>query len=130
MNYSKGILVCATILLASAAVGSVAVPAQAKGPVVVTGPSSDTITRRVSYSDLNLASLAGEKTLKRRVGATVNDVCGELSPSVSVDNRLCESLAWRGARPQIAQAVLRAKQMASTGQSLIAVSAITLTFGQ
>jgi len=130
MNYSKSIIMCGAVLAASAAVGTVAIPAHAKGPVVVTGPSSDTITRRVSYRDLNLASLSGEATLERRVGTTIHSICNELIASHSVDTRSCRNVAWRGARPQVAQAVLRAQQIASTGQSLIAMSSITLTFAK
>ncbi len=131
MDYSKGIAMCGAILLASTAVATVAAPAEAgKRPVVVTGPSKDTITRYVSYRDLNLASKAGEKTLKQRVGTTVNEICYELNEEFSVVQAECRRDAWSGARPQIARAVLRAQQIASTGQSLIAVSAITLNFGQ
>jgi len=133
MNYSKGIAMCGAIFVASAAIATVANPAEArKGPVVVTGPSSDTVTRRVSYRDLNLASLPDQKILNKRVRGAVSGVCYEApGPSPNFHSQMaCRDEAWRGARPQIANAVLRAQQIAATGQSLIAVSAITLTLSK
>lgn len=129
MNYSKAIAMCGAVFVASAAVATIAVPAEAKRPVVVKAPA-DTATRYVTYRDLNLASAEGEKMLNRRVGKAVTGVCYEINgPSPDFHIQMsCRGEAWRGARPQIARAVLRAQQIASTGQSLIAVSAITLTF--
>ena len=133
MNYAKGIAMCGAIFVASAGVATVAAPAEAKKrPVVVTGPSTDTVTRKVSYRDLNLASLPDQKILHKRVRGAVSGVCYEAngpSPEIFIQ-MACRDNAWRGARPQIANAVLRAQQIATTGQSLIAVSAITLTLSK
>ena len=130
MNYSKGIALCGAVLLASTAAATIATPAEAKRPVVVTGPSADAVTRKVSYRDLNLASLPDQKILNKRVRGAVSGVCHELNgPNDEAFIQMyCRDELWRGARPQIAEAVLRAQQFATTGQSLIAVSAITLAF--
>lgn len=84
--------------------------------------------RVVSYRDLNLATLAGEKTLNRRVGGAVRIVCSESVPDGDFyQEMLCDKHAWGGARPQIALAVMRARQIASTGTSAILPVAITLS---
>ncbi len=38
----------------------------------------------------------------------------------------CDTSAWGGARPQIARAVQRAREIAATGSSTIAAAAITI----
>jgi UrcA family protein len=130
MAYSKAIAICGAIVVASAAIATTPLAAAPNRPIVVTGPrNEETITRYVSYRDLNLASQAGEKALKLRVRKTVHDVCDELNPDYSAHDRWpCQLEAWHGARPQISQAVMRARQLASTGQSLVAATAITLSF--
>ena len=129
MDYSKCIAMCGAILVASAAIATVAMPAEGKPPIVVTGPSAETLTRYVSYRDLNLASKAGEKALRRRVNTTASEICYELNADFSVYAIIaCRSEALHDARPQIRQAVLRAQQLASTGQSLATASVIALNF--
>ena len=97
-------------------------------PVVVVAPADQAPTRLISYADLNLASLAGETTLNRRVEGAVSSVCEEaVGPSPALyTERACKKFAWRGARPQIAQAVERARDIATTGSSMIAATAITI----
>lgn len=106
-------------------------PAMAKGKrITVTAPAGDDVpTRRVTYADLNLASSHGEKTLLRRVGMAVGQVC---NPSVgNSHNRFlemdCRGQAWAGARPQIARAVQRARDIAFTGYSAIPPVAISIS---
>ena len=97
--------------------------------VIVRAPPDDIPTRRVTYADLNLASLAAEKTLNRRVGSAVLDVCKEsvgVQPMPFVEQS-CRDWAWHGARPQVARAVQRAHEIASTGTSSIAATAITIS---
>ena len=121
----------AAVMVAAASLFVVASPAFGR-PIVVTAPS-DVITRHVSYADLNLATAPGEKTLYRRVGGAVSDVCDE---AVGGDNgsteyrfsmHRCSGEAWDGARPQILRAVHRARDIASTGSSSIAAAAIVIT---
>jgi UrcA family protein len=64
----------------------------------------------VGYGDLNLRAAEGEETLMRRVKGAVRFVCrepGELS-SYSVTSA-CRKGAWKGAQPQIAQAIAQAR---------------------
>ena len=128
MYQSSSIVMRASILLTLAA--GLAAPGATKRPIVVTGPSTDVITRDVSYRDLNLASRRDERRFTIRVSETVNEVCDSLSPTGRVHiQTVCRTEAWRGVRPQIAQAVRRARQqMAGADQSATAMGAITLTF--
>jgi len=104
-------------------------PPVSAAPIVVAAPA-DVVARHVSYTDLNLASPAGERTLNRRVGAAVSSLCTEVV--AAVDGSLtvkyaalrCKSSAWGQARPQISRAVQRARDFASTGTSNIAAVAI------
>ncbi len=128
MYQSSSIVMRASIFLALAA--GLAVPGATKRPIVVTAPNTDVITRDVSYRDLNLASRRDERRFIIRVSETVTEVCDSLSPTGRVHiQSVCRSQAWRGVRPQITQAVRRARQqLAGADQSAIALGAITLTF--
>lgn len=130
MYHSVGIVMSASIFVALTTV--VAAPGETKRPIVVTGPSSDVITREVSYRDLNLASRSGERTFMHRVAGTINEVCNDLSPTARVHTQtICRSEAWRSVRPQIGRAVRRSAQFAGADRSLVAAGAtITLTFAR
>lgn len=101
-------------------------------PIVVTSPA-ELVVRHISYADLNLASLSGEKTLKYRVGGAVRSLCdevagpdtGDLQSTVAIME--CGKDAWGQARPQMARAVARAHEIALTGTSTIAATAITIS---
>lgn len=98
--------------------------------VIVRGIApEDQIRRAVSYRDLNLATSIGERTLNRRVDTAVASLCVEAVGAVANDvlEMKCQDSGWNGARPQIAQAVERAKQLAATGKSSIAAVAITIS---
>jgi UrcA family protein len=130
MNYGKALAMCAATLVAAVAIGAAASPVRARPPhtIVVVAHPEELVTRRISYADLNLASAPGERTLNRRVGYAVSSLCNEAvgGDSTSFVYRDCDSGAWRGARPQISVAVERAREIASTGSSLIAATAITI----
>ena len=130
--FSKVIILMASVAITGVALMGIAPSASAKPQsAVVTALDPDAPTRRVSYADLNLASLQGEKVLNRRVGSAVTDVCREATNGIGYyEDTKCRSFAWGGARPQIDRAVLRAREIASTGQSSIAAAAITLSFPQ
>lgn len=109
-------------------------PADAKSrsdkPVLVFGQriEADVPIEKVGYRDLNLATRAGEKALNTRVGGAVQLVCARSVPSGYLYEEMsCHSFAWGGARPQIARAVMRARENASTGTSAILPVAITLS---
>ena len=99
--------------------------------LTIIGRSPDQVTRHVSYADLNLASSDGVRTLNGRVGPAVNSVCTE---AVGNEDHFtmqdCSVHSWGSARPQIAQAVQRARDIAATGSSSIAAAAITIDLGQ
>lgn len=128
MTYSKIISLCAAIAVTAGGLVAIspAVSAQAR-PVVVLAPP-DVPTRRVGYADLNLATSSGEKMLDRRVGQAVRSVCNE-----AIGNGFdfygmieCRDFAWDGARPQMNRAIRRAHEIAATGSSPIAATAIVL----
>lgn len=90
---------------------------------------SDGKSVRVSYRDLNLAAARDERILKRRVGSAARFVC-EPNPSGPIGDHIyadCVSSAWNGARPQVALAVRRARQIAQFGTSSIPLVAIAIS---
>lgn len=133
MTYQKTLSLCAAVAITCTGLAVVAPPAFAKTrTVVVMAPAADAPTRRVSYADLNLASAQGETLLNRRVGYAVDDVCAEAtggddgSLTIKLVMVRCDTSAWNGARPQIARAVQRAREIAATGSSTIIAGAITI----
>jgi UrcA family protein len=134
MTYSKALYACAAIGFLFAA-GGTASPAFGKtGPIVVQA-APDIVVRHISYADLNLAAPAGERTLVGRVRTAVNDLCGEATGgsdgswiSERSMNR-CNDSGWSQARPQISLAVQRARDIAMTGSSTIAATALTISVG-
>lgn len=109
-------------------------PVSAAVPIVVSGAiSPDLVVRRVSYADLDLASARDEITLGRRVGGAVKQVCREATGGNDGSLRVrtafahCGNKAWDGARPQIATAVQRARDIAMTGSSKLAARTIAIT---
>jgi UrcA family protein len=131
MVYAKILSLCVATAITAGGLFIFSPEASARPPIVVTAP--DIAVRHVSYADLNLASLSGEKTLNRRVGSAVDSVCIEAVGSDTstlagnIANRRCNRGAWNGARPQIVRAVERARQIAATGSSTIAASAIVIS---
>lgn len=131
MLRTKLLTLGAASVMAIAGFSLVATPAWGgPKPVVVTAPAADPdeVTRIVSYSDLNLASEKGEKMLNGRVRVAAKSICLEvLGPTPYFQFELeCRGDAWRSAKPQIALAVQRARELALTGQSSIAAAAITI----
>jgi UrcA family protein len=133
MEYAKLISMAAVTAITAGGLVFMTPPAAGKAPIVVTAPDpADVVTRHIGYADLNLASAAGERTLNRRVGGAVIDLCaeviGDYNRSLTDNVKLrCSSSAWNQARPQIAQAVQRAREIALTGASSLAAAAITLS---
>ncbi len=131
--FTKIIFAAASVAITGAAFTALAPEASAKArtATVTAANDPDLVTRRVSYADLNLASLPGERALNRRVGSAVDSVCSEILHlgDFFADTR-CRIKLWSGARPQISSAVMRARQIAQTGHSSIAAAAITLSLPQ
>ena len=94
-------------------------------PVIVTAPAVS-VTARVGFADLDLASAAGRQMLEHRVGVAVRFVCeGATNPSeIAIPAHYCRTAAWDGARPQMERAYARAAEIAATGSSAIAAAAI------
>jgi len=120
-------LLAAGTLAVALAGFAAATPAVGKEPAVVVVANPDLLTRRITYADLNLASLPGQASLNRRVAYAVSSLCHEATDGprslYSLANRLCGESAWKQARPQISAAVDRAGDLALTGTSPIAAAA-------
>jgi UrcA family protein len=98
-------------------------------PVNVYGEQSEDVrTERVSYADLNLALDEHRKLLNGRVSGAVKRVCLYRESVGVLENSydICADGAWSEARPQIAQAIARARDIAMNGKSSIAAAAITI----
>ena len=106
-------------------------PALAQGrPVVVYGQDANVPTERVSFADLNLATRSGEKMLQARVSNSVDRVCQYNGGGIGlIDNGFvnCAFGAWKDARPKMALAIARARDIALNGRSSIAATAITIS---
>lgn len=115
---------------ASLLISSAALAADQGKPVVVKGePLENTRSEHVSYADLDLSQRKDEKKLNFRVAGAVKRVClFENSRNGLQDNGYysCADDAWGQARPQIARAVDRARQLAMTGKTSIAATAISI----
>lgn len=118
---------CAAVAITASGVFLIASPsAAADRPVVVEGsPPEGAVVQRVSYGDLNLATNDGEKLLYRRVGRAVSRVCDQANPGAHyTDIWTCRGMSWTGARPQIASALDRARQMAARGETPVIAGAV------
>ncbi len=117
----------AAVLAATTAVVAAASAAEAKDITIYAAPDPDVLTRSVKHADLNLADQAGRKRLEGRVSRAVRYVCAPLESRGTNQLRSeCLDFAWSGARPQMALAVERARQLAATGTSSIAPVAIAI----
>jgi UrcA family protein len=117
--------VTASLLFAASAASA----AQDK-PVVVHAQAEDIHVEHVAYADLDLAHGNGAKKLERRVAGAVRHVClfDDSQDGLQYEGYYsCAEGAWEKAEPQIAQAVTHAREMAQTGQSSIAATAITIS---
>jgi UrcA family protein len=124
---SRNLAVASAFLLAAGP----AFAGQGQPTAVVYGQESEDFrTERVSYADLDLATIENQKLLNSRVSGAVKRVCLYRESKGRVlegDYHLCSNAAWNGARPQIAQAVARAHDVALNGKSSIAAAAITIS---
>ena len=77
--------------------------------------AQDTVSTTVRTSDLNLSTSVGEMLLERRIGATIDRMCGQADPrevAASLAVLGCRKSAWASARPQIAVDLAAAKTAA------------------
>ena len=132
MTYQKTLAMLAAVAMTAGGLAAMSPSAAAKGRQIVVTAPSDELVRHVSYADLNLASVDGQTTLNGRVDGAVADLCSEATGArdgnarLAVAIRFCAIGAWDGARPQIARAVQRARDIAATGSSTIAATAIVI----
>ena len=96
-------------------------------PVVVYGEQSQLITERVPYGDLDLSAGTDRKLLYARVGKAVRNVCDFDAAAVVGDYRACSTVAWKDARPQIAEALDRAEQLALARAPATSAAALTIS---
>lgn len=112
-------------LVGSLLVLSAVSPAFGQPPVVVQGRAYyDSENQRVvRYGDLNLAEQIGQKSLLRRVGYAVNELCDtrQTRGSFKTIDRTCAGSAWESANPQITLAFDRAR-----GGASIAAASLTI----
>lgn len=134
LNHYKALSLCAAVAMTAVSLlAATPVLAKSRSVVVTAQRVSDLPTRRVSYRDLNLASVVNQRTLDRRVSYAVKDVC-RINDYYS-DRTLksyghylaCSDIAWGGARPQIAAAIARAQAMAQTGNATEAVASLAIS---
>jgi len=126
----KALSLCAAVATTALSLVAVA-PAHAQSePFVVTAPrAADVAVMRVGYRDLNLTYAPARVTLIRRVDYAVKQVCFEhdqmavraLPATMEYVN--CSTVAWNGARPQLAAAINRAwAQAARTRNGAVVMS--------
>lgn len=120
-------------LLAALATTSIAVSATAsaqENPVLIQGGTNSARTERVGFTSLDLSQQHDRDRLGRKVGAAVERVCLRDIGRDGLQDRgyyTCADRAWSSAAPQIADAIQRSRDIAMTGSSTIAVSAIIIS---
>jgi UrcA family protein len=117
MGITINLKAAAIVATIAAPLAFAATPASAQdGQIVVRAPAPDVRAEIVRYRDLNLLTRDGEWALHRRVSGAVERVClydeGVWYGLAVPDYNQCADRAWRGARPQMSQAIYRARQYA------------------
>ena len=116
----------AFVAVSAAPVIAEAKPVSDRPLVVIAEPEPLPPTRRVGYADLNLATQVGERILVRRVRSAVKEVCEEeVGPSPMFHyEHSCRVLTLKDARPQLDQAIARARAMAAANSPDISAAFI------
>lgn len=99
-----------------------AAPAAAQEPVFVYGEALSANSERVTFADLKLASLSGQKRLHKRVGGAIERVCDLDLGRDGLQDRgyyACADAAWGSAAPQIAEAIATGKT--SLGAAIVVI---------
>jgi UrcA family protein len=133
MFTAKMLTMCASVVITAGSFCITAPPARAaQRPVYIDSNRELLVYRRISYRDLNLSHVEGQWTLNRRIHWAVRGMCAEAAGGIEGDimklarQRACGSLALDQARPQVAAAVQRARDIAMNGSSTIAAAAIVI----
>jgi UrcA family protein len=133
MKPARALPLCAALVFTAFASGLSSPAIGKSGPIVVSSPPEDTLIRRVSYADLNLAAAPGQKRLVNRVRYAIDDFCFQLMGGMdgtfmlSTGQAQCKRASWDQAHPQIELAFQRAREIAASGQSSIIATALTIT---
>jgi UrcA family protein len=110
---------------ALAAAAAVAVAAALVVPTV--SQAAESVSMRVSYADLNLASDQGSQLLQRRIAIAARVVCGfeeSKQYDVVIATNACRSGAIEGARPAFEAAIASARHgTVIVGEAAVIVSA-------
>jgi UrcA family protein len=102
-------------------------PALADAPVG-TNIRTNVADRHVDYANLDLASGAGQETLRARVYAAASEMCATTSDKSELfAQRACEAAARRDLDAQIAHAI---KVASATGAKPTPAAAITIALPQ
>jgi UrcA family protein len=108
----------AVILTGMAAIAPLQPASAQDRPVFVYGEPENIRVEHVKFADIDLATKAGTRKLRSRVGRAVQRVCvyePEIRPQPS-DYQACATDSWGKAQPQIDRAVARAQALALNGQ--------------
>lgn len=108
----------ATAILTVAGLLALALPATAQEPeIVITGKmplpeGTEPVTQVVRIADLDLTTPKGKAAMEKRVKAAIKRVCWSQARPARwqvKDAEECDAFAWAGARPQMKQAIEKAK---------------------
>ena len=130
MRHSNLVSLCAAVAITGTGLVVPATPAFGKSPRIVVVAPADQVTRRIAYGDLNLASATGESSLRYRVRGGIRSLCTDVGGPYESERSNCTDHAWSQAFPQMASAMQRARDFASTGSSTIAATAITISLSK
>ena len=121
--HNKLIALGASIGVTTIGLALIAPPAFAQTLGAVATPDT-----HITYGDLNLASIGGENALRARVETAVRNNCAGLADRSSgiFAEVNCRTASQKEVDPQIARAVLRAREFAATGTSRIPPVTIAL----
>lgn len=130
MRHSNFVSLCAAVVITGTGLMVPATPSFGKSPRIVVTAPSEQLTRRIGYSDLNLASADGKTALRYRVRGGIRSLCTEVGGPYQSERVNCTDRAWSQAGPQMALAVQRAHEFASTGATTVAAAAITISLSK
>ena len=121
-----------TALISTLAAAPIGAAQRAADPVTITAPFNpqERAIERVSFADLNLAAARDQKLLYRRISHASFRVCTPQALGVAMSDEQfagCSRTALEGAKPQVAQAIERARQIASNGWSNLPAVSVAVT---
>lgn len=131
-GYSRNLVMISSAVAIGLAGLAADSPALAKGTGVKVYDATGKATLNISYADLDLASIAGRRTLDMRVSQAVSSICSEMTEGsnrtleAATSLRECQLSAFAKVRPQIQRAVNETRGLSSTSPAPIAATATTV----